>query len=208
MTPRWGTALRGSLVLSLPVADAARFAGPDLNSGIEGLGVDGIAKLTGELRTRQLALRHGALVDDTGVANHDLGLDRGFASRLDAVASAIDGHIKRARREAGGRTQRLGRKHRPGKVQAKEFVRTVFVRRRQTAPRHYNHANSNNEHIPQGHRGLLKYAKSSNLQTYLGGVQANSSGFHRQGYRGGATPLRRRPVFTNRRSRPTRHALQ
>src|ERR1700676_786269 len=156
--------------LPLPVADAARLAGPDLHASVEGLRIEWIAMVTGELRSsdnaRRLRLptgkRGGANGGNTGGMNNDLrldpGLGRGFCTGLRALAAAIDGHIKRPRREASGRPKRLRRKHRCGKVQAKELDGAVFVRERQTAPRQHGRANDSAENVPRDHEGLLKCA--------------------------------------------------
>src|ERR1700732_369854 len=62
-------------MLSLPVADTARLARPDLNPGIEGLRIERIALVPGKLRSRHETRRRRAEVGDTGGGSGGLGRD-------------------------------------------------------------------------------------------------------------------------------------
>src|SRR6516165_3766090 len=119
--------------LSLPVADSAGLAGPDLDAGIEGLGIERIVRVTGNLRTRHQT-RLGTSVRDAGAPSNPLGRGFRFGDHLRTVALAIDSHVERTRREAGGGAERFGRKHRRGEVEAEKFVGSVFVAGSQAAP--------------------------------------------------------------------------
>src|ERR1700732_655321 len=194
-------------MLSLPVADTARLARPDLNPGIEGLRIERIAMVAGKLRSRHETRRRRAEVGDTGGGSdglecglecglgRDLGvrllsleigfeLSFGFGGRfgdgVHGVAAAIDGDIERTRRKSRRRAKRFRRKNRGGKVESEELVGTVFVRDRETAPCQRCRETEGDESVLGDHRGLLN-VQNSNRQ-YLGRILGNSSGSWRQGY--------------------------
>jgi hypothetical protein len=78
--------------LPLPVADAAGPAGPDLDPGIEGLGIERVAMVTGDLRARHQP-RLGASVCDARARSNHLGLGFRLSSHLRAVALLIDRYV-------------------------------------------------------------------------------------------------------------------
>src|SRR5258708_6763115 len=131
-----------STALSLPVADAARLAWPDLNPGIERLGVERTTVASREpgsnRNARFLGAHNSRLVDRNcgfDLRFRNCGVGFWFRTCLRVRAAAVDVHVKRTRRESRRRPQRLRRKHPFGKVNAEELIGTIVVRTRQTAPR-------------------------------------------------------------------------
>src|ERR1700731_702269 len=141
--------------LPLPVADAPRPAGPDLNPRVEGLRVQRIA-----VPSRQPGSNCGArllrpYMCDPGFGNHDpFGLDDlgiGHPLRASALASAIGLCLDLDRREFGSRPERLRRKQRLGKIEAKELVGTIFIRDRSAAPCQQRRTDHGEANIFQDH---------------------------------------------------------
>src|SRR3984957_8598463 len=141
--------------LSLPAADAAGPARPDLNPGIEGLGIERIAAMSCQLRSDRAArfLR----MHNSGPLDRDCGFGLGFGAYLGFNASfwfhaclrigaaAVDAHIKRTRREPRGGPERLWRKHCAGKIKVEELIGTILIRNRKPVPRHHDRGNKGNE---------------------------------------------------------------
>ena len=122
---------------TLPIADAAGFAGPDLNPRIERLGIERIAVPPGEPGSRRAArllrpLGHSAFANNAAGSGFRLG------TRLRARTAGIS--LDRNRREGARRPKRLRRQHRLREVKTQKFARPILVgqvisRGRQTAPR-------------------------------------------------------------------------
>src|SRR5229473_3226778 len=161
-----GPATRCSIVLPLPIADAARLARPDLNPGIARFRIERIAVTLRELGSDRAARFLRADMRDCNVGNRDCGLrnsdletpgnsDPGIGPRFDAraraVASGVGSCLDRNRREFGTRPKRFRRKHRLGKVEAEELVGTVLIRLRRTAPRQQHSANRGRQNRFQNH---------------------------------------------------------
>src|SRR3982074_956775 len=125
-------ATRHSIALLLPLADAARFARPGLNPRIERLRVERIALSPRQLRSSRAARFLRAHMHNPGLVNNDFGLGFRFRACLRALASAIGSCFDLNRHKLRGRPKRLRRKHGLGKVEAKELVGTVLIRRCQT----------------------------------------------------------------------------
>src|SRR5437879_341552 len=126
--------------LALPVADAARLAGPHLDPRVEGLRVQGIAVSSRQFGPNRAArfLRVDARflrthMRNPGAGNHDpfgldeFGLGCRLSARLCALASAIRLCFDLNRREFGRRPERLRREQRLGKVEAQELVGTILI---------------------------------------------------------------------------------
>src|SRR5580700_4064171 len=145
--------------LSLPVADAARSARPDLDSGIEGLGIERTGVASSEPGSGRTVRRLRA--HNSGLADGNRGFGFGFSAGLHACTALVDADVQRTRRESASRPQRLWREHGPRQVKAEEFVRTVWVSDRQTAPGQKRRAQDGTEIIPRDHGGLLKYPKQA-----------------------------------------------
>src|ERR1700737_71722 len=88
--------------LPLPVADAARPAGPDLNPRIERLGVERIAVPPRQFRSSQATRFLLAHTRNAGLMNNDPGLGLRFRARLRNLASAIGPGLDRNRHELCG----------------------------------------------------------------------------------------------------------
>src|SRR5580704_9795961 len=110
-----------AIVSALPVADAARLAGPDLDSRIEGLRVERIAAVTCEFGPRRHARLLRAEMRNAGPVQNDSGPGLWLHAGLPGLAAAIGLRLERHRREFGRRPERLRRKHRPGKVEAEKL---------------------------------------------------------------------------------------
>src|ERR1700722_539975 len=156
--------------LSLPVADAAGTAGPDLDPRIEGLrvervavpmrqsGASGGARLLGA-RMRDAGMR------DAGVVNDDSGRGFRFRTGLRALTRAIGLVIGiglgRRRRECAGRPERLRREHGTGKIEAEELIRTILVRGGHAAPCQQCGTYEGSQNIFQDHFGPPEIRKNA-----------------------------------------------
>src|SRR5258708_9773740 len=102
-----GSIKSSSVPLSLPVADAARSAWPDLNPCIERLRIERIAASAGQLDSSRAARLLSTHVRNPGPGNNDLGLGFRFHARLGGLASPVGSRLDRNRRELGRRPKPL-----------------------------------------------------------------------------------------------------
>jgi len=164
-----GPATGCSIVLPLPIADAARLARPDLNPCIARFRIERIAVTLRELRSDRAARFLRADMRDCDVGSSHLEIpgnsDPGIGPRFRAglrtrtvasgigswIGSSIGSCLDRNRCEFSRRPKRFRRKHRLGKVEAEELVGTVLICLRRTTPRQQHSANCGRQNSFQNH---------------------------------------------------------
>src|SRR5947209_325978 len=165
------------VVLSLPVADAARSARPHLNPGGHRLGIERIVVLTRQpdlpswkrLRAPEmcdpwlrlgmrLGVNFGPVERDLGARHVNSGVTDMFGAGLRALAAMIRLGLDGNGRKRSRRTERLRRKHGLRKVEAQKLVGTVLIRAGRTARCQQQSASAEHD-LLQDHRGLLRWTE-------------------------------------------------
>ena len=99
----------GSLIaLSLPVADTAGLARPDLNPGVERLGIERTVVASREFGSRRTTRFLGTRLHNTGLVDGNCGLRFWLRACLRPGACVIGVHVKRTGRKPGSK---IGRAH-------------------------------------------------------------------------------------------------
>ena len=179
--------------LPLPVADAARPARPDLNSGVASLGLHGISPVKRNQRSwlprcRSLRARvsdplaSGDLVRGFDVSRrfalgtdrvhrHSLRIDHQLGCIRYGLVATVDCHIQWTGRKACGRAEGPRRQHGLREVETEEIAGAIWLRGRKATP-YQGHANGRQQQTAYfDHQGLPKRVTPHIRQSMMHGGQ-------------------------------------